>query len=48
MQATLKVIDVNHSIEDLKLMRSKIHKTLFKVKDDYLRRHSFNTAIVKL
>ena len=26
-------------------MRSKIHKTLSKVKDDYLRRHSFNTAI---
>ena len=38
-------IDVNHSIKDLKLMRSKIHKTLAKVKDDYLRRHSFNTAI---
>jgi leucyl-tRNA synthetase len=38
-------IDVNHSIKDLKLMRSKIHKTLSKVKDDYLRRHSFNTAI---
>ena len=37
--------DVNHSIKDLKLMRSKIHKTLYKVKDDYLRRHSFNTAI---
>ncbi len=37
--------DVNHSNKDLKLMRSKIHKTLFKVKDDYLRRHSFNTAI---
>ena len=40
-----KVIDVNHSMKDLKLMRSKIHKTLSKVKDDYLRRHSFNTAI---
>ncbi len=38
-------IDANHSIKDLKLMRSKIHKTLSKVKDDYLRRHSFNTAI---
>ncbi len=38
-------IDVNHSMKDLKLMRSKIHKTLSKVKDDYLRRHSFNTAI---
>ena len=30
-------IYVNHSIKDLKLMRSKIHKTLYKVKDDYLR-----------
>ena len=38
-------IDLNHSMKDLKLMRSKIHKTLSKVKDDYLRRHSFNTAI---
>ena len=38
-------IDVDHSIKDLKLMRSKIHKTLAKVKDDYLRRQSFNTAI---
>ena len=38
-------IDVNHSIKDLKSMRAKIHKTLSKVKDDYLRRHSFNTAI---
>ena len=40
-----KDTDANHSIKDLKLMRSKIHKTLAKVKDDYLRRHSFNTAI---
>ncbi len=38
-------IDVDHSVKDLKLMRSKIHKTLAKVKDDYLRRQSFNTAI---
>ena len=38
-------IDVNNSSKDLKLIRSKIHKTLAKVKDDYLRRHSFNTAI---
>ena len=30
---------------DLKILRSKIHKTLAKVKDDYSRRHSFNTAI---
>ena len=34
-----------YNVKDLKLMRSKIHKTLAKVKDDYLRRQSFNTAI---
>ena len=40
--------------EDIKLsseltsIRSKTHKTLAKVKDDYLRRHNFNTAIAAI
>ena len=32
----------------LRELRSKVHKTLAKVKDDYLRRHSFNTAIAAI
>ena len=43
-----KEITVNNSREDLKSLRSKIHKTLAKVKDDYDRRHSFNTAIAAI
>lgn len=31
-----------------KELRSKTHKTLNKVKDDYIRRHSFNTAIASI
>ena len=34
--------------EECKALKSKIHKTLSKVKDDYLRRHSFNTAIAAI
>ena len=34
----------NSSPEVIKL-RQKTHKTLLKVKDDYERRHSFNTAV---
>ena len=34
--------------EESKVLKSKIHKTLAKVKDDYLRRHSFNTAIAAI
>ena len=40
--------DVTSSDDDLKKLRSKIHKTLAKVKDDYSRRHSFNTAIASV
>ena len=29
-------------------LRSKTHKTVKKVKDDYLRRHSFNTAVAAI
>ena len=29
-------------------LRSKTHKTIKKVKDDYLRRHSFNTAVAAI
>ena len=36
---------INISLGILSKLKSKIHKTLAKVKDDYLRRHSFNTAI---
>ena len=34
--------------KDQKQLRNKTHKTLVKVKDDYLRRHSFNTAIAAI
>ena len=40
--------EVTSSDDDLKKLRSKIHKTLAKVKDDYSRRHSFNTAIASV
>ena len=36
------------SEEAINKLRSKTHKTLAKVKDDYLRRHSFNTAIAAI
>ena len=36
------------SDEKVKKVRSKTHKTLAKVKDDYMRRHSFNTAIASV
>ena len=43
-----KEITVNNTRKDIKLLRSKIHKTLAKVRDDYARRHSFNTAIASI
>ena len=43
-----KEITVNNTKKDIKLLRSKIHKTLAKVRDDYARRHSFNTAIASI
>tara|TARA_B100001057_G_scaffold406973_1_gene420608 strand:- start:9241 stop:11691 length:2451 start_codon:yes stop_codon:yes gene_type:complete len=43
-------IEKNQSLLDLKQksLKSKVHKTLAKVKDDYSRRHSFNTAIAAI
>jgi leucyl-tRNA synthetase len=38
----------NSSNETIRNLRSKTHKTLAKVKDDYERRHSFNTAIASI
>ena len=40
--------NVTETEDGLRELRSKVHKTLAKVKDDYLRRHSFNTAIAAI
>ena len=40
--------EIISSDEKVKKVRSKTHKTLAKVKDDYMRRHSFNTAIASV
>ena len=40
--------EITSSDEKIKKVRSKTHKTLAKVKDDYMRRHSFNTAIASV
>ena len=40
--------EITSSDEKVKKVRSKTHKTLAKVKDDYMRRHSFNTAIASV
>ncbi|MDC0590477.1 leucine--tRNA ligase [Gammaproteobacteria bacterium] len=40
--------EIMSSDEKVKKVRSKTHKTLAKVKDDYMRRHSFNTAIASV
>ena len=40
--------EIMSSDEKIKKVRSKTHKTLAKVKDDYMRRHSFNTAIASV
>jgi len=36
------------SSEQVNKLRTKSHQTLHKIKDDYLRRHSFNTAIASI
>ena len=40
--------EIMSSDEKIKKVRSKTHKTLAKVRDDYMRRHSFNTAIASI
>ena len=40
--------EITSSDEKIKKVRSKTHKTLAKVRDDYMRRHSFNTAIASV
>ena len=40
--------EIMSSDEKIKKVRSKTHKTLAKVRDDYMRRHSFNTAIASV
>ena len=34
--------------KETSLLRNKTHKTLLKVKDDFIRRHTFNTAIASI
>ncbi len=48
IQAGIKKESIEVTSEACKALKSKIHKTLAKVKDDYLRRHSFNTAIAAI
>ena len=48
IQAGIKKESIEVKSEACKSLKSKIHKTLAKVKDDYLRRHSFNTAIAAI
>ena len=43
-----KGLDFSDSSEQVKSLRNKTHQTLLKVKDDFLRRHSFNTAIASI
>ena len=43
-----EIAEISSSDEKIKKLRSKVHKTLAKVKDDYIRRHSFNTAIASV
>jgi len=45
---TKKKLDFTNSNEKVTNLRNKTHQTLSKVKDDYLRRHSFNTAIASV
>ena len=44
----LKNLAFKGSTTEVKDLRSKTHETLNKVKDDYSRRHAFNTAIAAL
>ena len=37
-----------NSSDDVNKLRQKTHKTLSKVKDDYERRHAFNTAVAAI
>ena len=48
IQAGIKKESIEVTSEACKALKSKTHKTLAKVKDDYLRRHSFNTAIAAI
>ena len=48
IQAGIRKESIEVTSEACKALKSKIHKTLAKVKDDYLRRHSFNTAIAAI
>jgi len=43
-----KELDFIDSSESVTTLRNKTHQTLSKVKDDFLRRHSFNTAIASI
>ena len=43
-----KELDFSDSSESVTTLRNKTHQTLYKVKDDFLRRHSFNTAIASI
>ena len=43
-----KELDFSDSNESVTTLRNKTHQTLYKVKDDFLRRHSFNTAIASI
>ena len=40
--------DFESSSPEINRLRQKTHKTLLKVKDDYERRHSFNTAVAAI
>ena len=40
--------DFESSSPEINRLRQKTHKTLLKVKDDYQRRHSFNTAVAAI
>ena len=43
-----KDLNFSDSNEQVRALRSKTHQTLSKIKDDFLRRHSFNTAIASV
>ena len=43
-----KELDFSDANENVTTLRNKTHQTLSKVKDDFLRRHSFNTAIASI
>ena len=43
-----KDLNFSDSSEQVGALRNKTHQTLSKIKDDFLRRHSFNTAIASV